>query len=125
VSLSQDSTGTALCADEPAKGCRAELRRLFARAVHEAYAGVHVNVALVPCAQPKFGDYQCNNAMAIFAELKKAGGAEVPKNPRSVAEALVAQLKVGHIPMIESLTCAPATFSRQPALDSSTEHGCA
>ena len=74
-----------------------------------AYAEIDADVALVPCAQPKFGDYQCNNAMAIFAELKKKGGDGVPKAPRAVAEAVVAQLDVANIAMIESTSCAPET----------------
>lgn len=47
-----------------------------------------VEAAVAPCNQPKFGDYQCNNAMALFGRMKGKEGA--PKNPRAVAEAIVA-----------------------------------
>jgi len=38
----------------------------------------------------KFGDYQCNNAMALFGRLKGKEGA--PKSPRAVAEAIAAEI---------------------------------
>ncbi|KAI3424703.1 hypothetical protein D9Q98_008093 [Chlorella vulgaris] len=45
---------------------------------------------VVPCGNPKFGDYQCNNAMALHGKMK--GKPDAPKNPRAVAEALLANL---------------------------------
>eukprot|EP01025_Chloroclados_australasicus_P018212 TRINITY_DN1944_c0_g1_i1.p1 TRINITY_DN1944_c0_g1~~TRINITY_DN1944_c0_g1_i1.p1 ORF type:complete len:627 (-),score=96.29 TRINITY_DN1944_c0_g1_i1:791-2671(-) len=46
---------------------------------------------VVPCDNPKFGDFQCNNAMQIFQRIKqlKTPPPEAPKNPRAVAEALL------------------------------------
>jgi arginyl-tRNA synthetase len=81
-----------------------ELRRVFEKAIQEAFSNLAVDVALTPCQQAKFGDYQCNNAMAIFAELKKRGGEGVAKNPRAVAEAIVANLEDGASGM---LACKP------------------
>jgi arginyl-tRNA synthetase len=40
------------------------------------------------CSNPSLGDYQCNSAMQIFAELKKNGDATF-SNPRALAEAIV------------------------------------
>ena len=40
------------------------------------------------CSNPSLGDYQCNSAMQIFAELKKKGDATF-SNPRALAEAIV------------------------------------
>ncbi|HIK14415.1 MAG TPA: arginine--tRNA ligase [Leptolyngbyaceae cyanobacterium M33_DOE_097] len=47
---------------------------------------------LVPASNPKFGDYQCNVAMALSKQLKQS--------PRAIAEALVQNLQV-------SDTCEP------------------
>ena len=89
-----------------------ELRRVFANAIRAAFATVDADVALVPCAQARFGDYQCNNAMAIFAELKKQGGEGVPKNPRAVAEAVVAKLNTDGAGLIESTSCVLRALPR-------------
>jgi arginyl-tRNA synthetase len=40
------------------------------------------------CSNPSLGDYQCNSAMQLFAELKKNGDATF-SNPRALAEAIV------------------------------------
>ncbi len=45
---------------------------------------------IAPCNNPKFGDYQCNNAMQLFAKVKGKEGA--PKSPRDVANAILAAL---------------------------------
>jgi hypothetical protein len=42
-----------------APNVRGELHRLFTRAIHAAYPGIAVSAELKPCANPKFGDYQC------------------------------------------------------------------
>lgn len=83
---------------------RAELRRLFSRAIAAAFPDAPAEVALVPCANPKFGDYQCNNAMAIFGKLKGSPGA--PKNPRAVAQAILDALDAPSIDLIDETSCA-------------------
>ena len=48
--------------------------------------------ALIACTNnPKYGDYQCNNAMPLFASIKGREDA-VFKNPREVALAIQAAL---------------------------------
>lgn len=66
------------------------LAALFESAIATAFPGTSTSVSVAQCNQPKFGDYQCNNAMALFGQLKGQDGA--PKNPRAVAEAIVAAL---------------------------------
>ncbi|PRW45481.1 arginine--tRNA chloroplastic mitochondrial-like isoform X2 isoform B [Chlorella sorokiniana] len=58
-------------------------------AAFPALAG-QVPAIVQPCNNPKFGDYQCNNAMALHGRLK--GQPDAPKNPRAVAEAILAAL---------------------------------
>ncbi|KAI7841040.1 hypothetical protein COHA_005268 [Chlorella ohadii] len=58
-------------------------------AAFPALAG-QVGAIVQPCNNPKFGDYQCNNAMALHGRLK--GQPDAPKNPRAVAEAILAAL---------------------------------
>lgn len=54
------ATAAAAASDaEPAPNVRGELRRLFTRAIQAAFPEASAEVALVPCANPKFGDYQC------------------------------------------------------------------
>lgn len=67
-----------------------ELSRLFAVAITTAFPSVSVAPEIAPCNNPKFGDYQCNNAMALFGRLKGQEGA--PKNPRATAEAILQAL---------------------------------
>jgi hypothetical protein len=88
---------------------------LFEKAICAAFPNVATEVALAPCQQAKYGDYQCNNAMAIFAQLKKEGGEGVPKNPRAVAEAVVAKLDAAGSGMIASTSCDPF-FIRQDSV---------
>ena len=45
-------------------------------------------MSVTECSNPSLGDYQCNSAMQIFAELKKKGDATF-SNPRALAEAIV------------------------------------
>lgn len=90
--------------DVPEPSVRAELRRLFSRAIAAAFPDASAEVALVPCANPKFGDYQCNNAMAIFGRLKGSPGA--PKNPRAVAQAILDALDAPSIDLIDETSYA-------------------
>lgn len=72
---------------------REELITVFGSAIESAFPSLGSNgteALVAACNQPKHGDYQCNNAMPLFGRLKGTEGA--PKNPRAVAEAIVANL---------------------------------
>jgi hypothetical protein len=50
---------------------RAELTDLFTSAINAALpAAAGTPAAVAQCGNPQFGDYQCNNAMALFGKLK-------------------------------------------------------
>lgn len=71
----------------------AEVTARFRAALLAAFPdveGVSAVVTQTKDKDAKFGDYQCNNAMAMFAKLKGKEGA--PKSPRDVAAAIVAAL---------------------------------
>ena len=67
-----------------------ELSRLFTEAISSAFPASATPAIVAVCLQPKFGDYQCNNAMGLHGRMKGQEGA--PKNPRAVAEAILAAL---------------------------------
>jgi hypothetical protein len=83
---------------------RSQLYKLFAQALEKAYPDVNEEPAIAPCAQAKFGDYQCNNAMALFGKLKGKEGA--PKAPRDVANALLAALPANDL-IVETSLAGP------------------
>jgi len=66
------------------------LKTIFQRAIDTAYPGMGISAEVARCQDPKLGDYQLNNAMQLFGNLKKKG--EAPKNPRMVAEKIVEML---------------------------------
>lgn len=49
---------------------RQELASLFGSAMASAFPGVEVTPYVAQTNDAKFGDYQCNNAMALFGKLK-------------------------------------------------------
>lgn len=55
---------------------RAELASLFTASIAAALPAAEGQSAIIaPCNNPAHGDYQCNNAMALFGRLKgKVGG---------------------------------------------------
>jgi len=67
--------------------------------------------ALVAVADPRFGDYQCNNAMAVFKSQKREKG-ETPqwKSPRDVGEALRNGLPEASAAMVGEVSVAPQGF---------------
>lgn len=85
---------------------REELVTLFNTAIQTAFPDAGVEAAVAQCNQPKFGDYQCNNAMALFGRMKGKEGA--PKNPRAVAEAIVAAVPENDI--IQEMSLAGPGF---------------
>lgn len=75
---------------------RSELQALFKTAIQTAYPSMTEELPLVAaCGNTKNGDYQCNNAMALFGRLKGKEGA--PRAPRDAAIALVAALPPNEI----------------------------
>lgn len=49
---------------------RAELTDAFKQALESAYPSAGIEPIVAQTNEPKFGDYQCNNAMALFGQLK-------------------------------------------------------
>ena len=49
---------------------RAELTEVFRQALETAYPSANIEPVVAQTNEPKFGDYQCNNAMALFGQLK-------------------------------------------------------
>ncbi|XP_030649394.1 arginine--tRNA ligase, cytoplasmic [Chanos chanos] len=63
------------------------LQEVFGDAIRAAYPDLdNPPLAVTPNQQAKFGDYQCNSAMAM-AQMMKAKGVKV--NPRDIAEKIV------------------------------------
>lgn len=69
---------------------RAEVADLFRSALNTAYPNAGIEPVVAACNNAKNGDYQCNNAMALFGKLK--GTENAPKAPRDVANAILAAL---------------------------------
>eukprot|EP00195_Chlamydomonas_chlamydogama_P013083 CAMPEP_0202901536 /NCGR_PEP_ID=MMETSP1392-20130828/14309_1 /ASSEMBLY_ACC=CAM_ASM_000868 /TAXON_ID=225041 /ORGANISM="Chlamydomonas chlamydogama, Strain SAG 11-48b" /LENGTH=593 /DNA_ID=CAMNT_0049588109 /DNA_START=305 /DNA_END=2086 /DNA_ORIENTATION=+ len=76
--------------DGPKTSIRGELTDLFRGALNGAFPDASEAPIIAPCANLKFGDYQCNNAMGLFGRLK--GTPNAPKAPRDVANAIVAAI---------------------------------
>lgn len=107
ISSANDTTASVTNGSTPAIGSiNQELSRLFDAAINSAFPTAAVPAAVATCNQPKFGDYQCNNAMALFGRLKGQEGA--PKNPRAVAEAILAALPPS--PLISETSLAGPGF---------------
>ena len=49
---------------------RAELTDAFKQALESAYPSAGIEPIVAQTNEPKFGDYQCNNAMALFGQFK-------------------------------------------------------
>ncbi|EFJ40444.1 hypothetical protein VOLCADRAFT_108162 [Volvox carteri f. nagariensis] len=69
---------------------RNELLELFRTALTVSFPSVSAEPVVAACNNAKNGDYQCNNAMALFGKLK--GTPSAPKAPRDVATAIVGAL---------------------------------
>lgn len=70
----------------PMKPLIGQVKGLFEQALRTAFPSVPQEVLVVK-GNPKFGDYQCNNAMGLFKEHGKALGFA---NPGAMAEAIKA-----------------------------------
>jgi len=66
---------------------QAALEHVFSAAISSAFPTVqNAPVALVPTQNEKFGDYQCNSAMALTKLLGESG---IKSNPREAAQRIV------------------------------------
>jgi Arginyl tRNA synthetase N terminal domain len=86
------ASGSAImaAADGRQASVRGELVDLFRTAIDTAFPDAGEVPIVAPTNNPKFGDYQCNNAMPLHGRLKGKEGA--PKAPRDVATKIVAAL---------------------------------
>ncbi|EYB80971.1 hypothetical protein Y032_0396g686 [Ancylostoma ceylanicum] len=82
------------------------LTDIFKKAIEEAFPSVDgVAVALTEATNAKFGDYQCNAAMALCAKLKALGQG---MKPSEVASQIAG--KVPTCDLIEKIDVVPAGF---------------
>mmetsp|Transcript_85078 Transcript_85078/g.150441 ORF Transcript_85078/g.150441 Transcript_85078/m.150441 type:complete len:586 (+) Transcript_85078:57-1814(+) len=88
----------------PMKPVQSQVRELFATAVKAAFPTVQQDVLVVK-GNPKFGDYQCNNAMGLFREHGKVLGYD---SPLKVAEAIKNALPANDL--MGAITVAPQGF---------------
>ena len=49
---------------------KTELEKVFRAAIMQAFPGTEDDPVVAPTKEAKFGDYQCNNAMRLFNQLK-------------------------------------------------------
>jgi len=61
----------------PMRSIQGQVRNLFSQALRTAFPSIQPEVQLAK-GNPKFGDYQCNNAMGLFREHGKALGFATP-----------------------------------------------
>lgn len=57
---------TDLVSEDAAVSIISQLITVFTAAIKNAYPSVDVATMVTPSGNPKFGDYQCNNAMGIM-----------------------------------------------------------
>ncbi|XP_053690008.1 probable arginine--tRNA ligase, cytoplasmic [Sabethes cyaneus] len=83
------------------------LSELFTEAIANAFPQVcaEVPTVITVSSSPKFGDYQCNNAMQLVQKLKALG---ITKNPRDIANQLMAALPKS--PLISKVEIAGAGY---------------
>jgi arginyl-tRNA synthetase len=67
------------------------LKQIFTQAVQSAFPWNEREVSLSECVNPELGDYQCNDAMQIFASIKNGIDAKFG-GPREVAQVIVDNL---------------------------------
>jgi arginyl-tRNA synthetase len=86
------------------KAVQGELNALFSHALRAAYPQLPRQDPIIQAAQPRFGDYQMNNAMGLFKEYGKQVGATAQAVGEKIKESLPASA------MLESVSVAPAGF---------------
>uniref|UniRef100_A0A0N5B571 Probable arginine--tRNA ligase, cytoplasmic n=1 Tax=Strongyloides papillosus TaxID=174720 RepID=A0A0N5B571_STREA len=82
-----------------------QLKSTFATALKDAFPSIDDKVVLVETNNPKYGDYQMNNALKICGILKASGEKTTPKDVASKIAALVPKSD-----LIEKLDISPAGF---------------
>ncbi|KAL0438420.1 UNVERIFIED_CONTAM: Arginine--tRNA ligase, chloroplastic/mitochondrial [Sesamum latifolium] len=65
-----------------------------------------VDPAIAPCQNPKFGDYQCNNAMGLWSKVK--GKSTQFKGPQPIGQAIMKNLPASE--MVDSCSIAGPGF---------------
>eukprot|EP00927_Polykrikos_kofoidii_P025871 TRINITY_DN2317_c0_g1_i6.p1 TRINITY_DN2317_c0_g1~~TRINITY_DN2317_c0_g1_i6.p1 ORF type:complete len:586 (+),score=117.18 TRINITY_DN2317_c0_g1_i6:74-1831(+) len=88
----------------PMKSVQGHVKALFTQALKGAFPSIQQETLVVK-GNPKFGDFQCNNAMGLFKEHGKALGYD---KPMLVAEAIKANLPKND--MVADITVAPQGF---------------
>ncbi|KAM8718806.1 hypothetical protein ACLKA7_001507 [Drosophila subpalustris] len=84
------------------------LESIFSQAIglaYPEYSSTPVIIAAVNNVSSKFGDYQCNNAMALAKKMKENG---INKSPRQIAEEIQSCCPTS--PIIEKIEVAGAGF---------------
>jgi len=86
---------------------KGEVAKLFAQAIETVFPGEGVEPLIALPGNPKFGDYQCNNAMSLFSKMKGKENAPF-KNPRDLATGIMAALPES--PLIQETSIAGPGF---------------
>jgi len=96
-------------AEEP--GLQGKLQGLFESSLASLSGGDEAISPQVAVADPRFGDYQCNNAMGIFKRQKRDPGTPPQwKNPREVGLAIKDGLPSASAEIVETVNVAPQGF---------------
>ncbi|CAI5511203.1 unnamed protein product [Closterium sp. Naga37s-1] len=95
----------------PRQGQEGSVRDLVAQLVAESLAKTFPDLSdleplVTTCNNPKFGDYQCNNAMGIWSRIK--GSTTEFKNPNAIGQAIAKNLPPS--PMVEKTSIAGPGF---------------
>ncbi|GJP62353.1 hypothetical protein CLOP_g19429 [Closterium sp. NIES-67] len=94
------------------KGQEGSVRDLVAQLVSQSLAKTFPDLPdlepqVTTCNNPKFGDYQCNNAMGIWSRIK--GTTTEFKNPNAIGQAIAKNLPPS--PMVEKTSIAGPGFA--------------
>nr|XP_043628648.1 arginine--tRNA ligase, chloroplastic/mitochondrial-like isoform X2 [Erigeron canadensis] len=83
-----------------------QLSKIFEASLKVTVPDVHVEPLIVACAKKEFGDYQCNNAMSVWAKIKGSG--TTFRGPQPVGQAIMKNIP--ETEMIESCSIAGPGF---------------
>lgn len=89
----------------PLASVQGQVKALFAKALKDAFPSLQQDVLVAKVGNPKYGDYQCNNAMMIFKEHGSGLGFD---SPLKVAEAIRSSLPASKL--IGEISVAPQGF---------------
>ncbi|KAL3651364.1 hypothetical protein CASFOL_004366 [Castilleja foliolosa] len=88
-------------------GAKYQLEKLFNESLKITFPEeLDVDPAIAPCQNPKLGDYQCNNAMGLWAKVKGKGTQF--RGPQQIGQAIIESLPKSDV--IESLSIAGPGF---------------